>query len=131
MEQEPLYVDIAVRRGRPSQAKRQREAEADAERGPLRRLRSPNDHPAALPGVRDGEPHATRLRPHVDAHPARVPGDPPQLREMRGPAKQVDHVTPLSQGGTHLWTNLQSLCLRCHAVKSKRERREGLLASQG
>ena len=55
----------------------------------------------------------------------------PECAKCGAPAKQVDHVTPLREGGTHLWTNLQSLCLRCHAVKSKRERCEGLLASQG
>jgi 5-methylcytosine-specific restriction endonuclease McrA len=54
----------------------------------------------------------------------------PECAKCGATAKQLDHVVPLSQGGTHAWTNLQSLCLRCHAVKSKRERRDGLLASQ-
>lgn len=41
---------------------------------------------------------------------------------------QVDHVKPLSQGGTEDDDNLQSLCIigpegGCHGVKSKREAR--------
>jgi len=27
---------------------------------------------------------------------------------------QVDHITPVSQGGTHQLTNLRTLCLDCH-----------------
>ena len=39
-------------------------------------------------------------------------------------AVELDHVTPLSQGG-HAWdwANLQGLCLSCHLVKSRSERR--------
>ena len=39
-------------------------------------------------------------------------------------ATEVDHVQPLRDGGTHAWGNLQSLCTRCHAEKSRQEGRE-------
>ena len=34
------------------------------------------------------------------------------------PAKEVDHITPRSQGGTNDLWNLQSLCRPCHREKS-------------
>lgn len=34
------------------------------------------------------------------------------------PAVLVDHIRPLSMGGTHDWSNLQSLCHSCHAKKT-------------
>lgn len=34
-------------------------------------------------------------------------------------AREVDHVTPLHQGGTDSYDNLQALCHDCHAVKSR------------
>ena len=33
-------------------------------------------------------------------------------------ATVVDHVLPLSQGGTNEWANLQPLCVRCHNRKT-------------
>ncbi len=30
---------------------------------------------------------------------------------------QVDHIIPLSRGGTNNLSNLQTLCLRCHSLK--------------
>jgi 5-methylcytosine-specific restriction enzyme A len=37
-------------------------------------------------------------------------------------AKLVDHMTPIVAGGAVLDTaNLQSLCVRCHAIKSGRD----------
>ena len=39
-------------------------------------------------------------------------------------SEQVDHITPLSQGGArYTLTNLQGICVRCHAIKSARESR--------
>jgi len=35
-------------------------------------------------------------------------------------APELDHVTPLSRGGTHTWQNLQCLCRPCNAWKSDR-----------
>jgi 5-methylcytosine-specific restriction endonuclease McrA len=59
----------------------------------------------------------TKLRrAYLAAHPA--------CAKCGAPARQVDHVIPLRDGGTHAWGNLQSLCLRCHAAKSQRENRE-------
>lgn len=40
----------------------------------------------------------------------------------------VDHIVPLRDGGTHDRSNLQSLCLDCHAAKTQediRARRPG------
>lgn len=37
------------------------------------------------------------------------------------PATQVDHVQPLTRGGTHERGNLQALCASCHNVKTKRQ----------
>lgn len=34
-------------------------------------------------------------------------------------AQMVDHITPLSQGGTHDRDNLRSLCFRCHNRRHK------------
>lgn len=33
---------------------------------------------------------------------------------------EVDHIVPLSEGGTNEASNLQALCLMCHRVKSNR-----------
>ena len=37
------------------------------------------------------------------------------------PAALVHHRTPLSDGGTHDWRNLQALCDRCHSSHHARE----------
>src|SRR6266542_5211832 len=47
----------------------------------------------------------------------------PSCAKCHAKAVQIDHKTPLREGGTHAWENLQSLCLKCHGAKSKRERR--------
>ena len=40
------------------------------------------------------------------------------------PATVVDHIIPIKQGGHETdIDNLQSLCVKCHAVKSGKERR--------
>jgi len=36
---------------------------------------------------------------------------------------EVDHITPLFQGGKDVWENLQLLCTDCHREKSVTERR--------
>lgn len=36
-------------------------------------------------------------------------------------AECVDHIQPLSSGGTHSRDNLQALCTRCHSIKTVKE----------
>jgi 5-methylcytosine-specific restriction protein A len=38
----------------------------------------------------------------------------PRCRLCQAPATQVDHIQPLSRGGTHARSNLRSLCEPCH-----------------
>jgi 5-methylcytosine-specific restriction protein A len=40
-----------------------------------------------------------------------------------GPAQEVDHVTPLAQGGTDRADNLRAVCKPCHAAKTALEGR--------
>lgn len=47
-----------------------------------------------------------------------------ECRTVRGllvPAEHVDHIKPLSQGGTHDLENLQPLCHSCHSAKTARQ----------
>ena len=45
------------------------------------------------------------------------------------PAREVHHILPLSQGGTHAIENLMALCTACHSgftlAENNRQRREG------
>ena len=50
-----------------------------------------------------------------------VSGKPYQCNE---PAQEVDHIIPLSSGGTNEHDNLQSLCKSCHSRKTIQEQRE-------
>ena len=39
------------------------------------------------------------------------------------PAKVIDHIIPIRKGGAKLnFSNLQSLCIQCHASKSARDK---------
>lgn len=42
-------------------------------------------------------------------------------RHERVAAKHVDHIVPLKDGGTHAFSNLQSLCRSCHSRKTALE----------
>ena len=42
--------------------------------------------------------------------------------EMLEPTMEVDHIVPLEQGGKDCLDNLQLLCVKCHARKSRDER---------
>ena len=37
------------------------------------------------------------------------------------PARECDHITPKSKGGTDDMANLQAICSQCHAAKTERE----------
>jgi len=39
----------------------------------------------------------------------------------RRPAVQIDHITPLSKGGTDARDNLQGICERCHEEKTAKD----------
>lgn len=43
---------------------------------------------------------------------------------------EVDHVVPVSQGGTHDLGNLRAICNRCHRAKTTTEAVAGRRASQ-
>jgi 5-methylcytosine-specific restriction protein A len=46
-----------------------------------------------------------------------------QSKGITTEAKAVDHIIPIKQGGSELsFSNLQSLCNHCHAIKSAKER---------
>jgi 5-methylcytosine-specific restriction protein A len=42
----------------------------------------------------------------------------PMCRSCGGAASQVDHIIPLSRGGTNDRANLQPLCHSCHSRKT-------------
>ena len=46
------------------------------------------------------------------------------LRPVPRDAAQLDHITPLCEGGTDERANLQALCACCHALKSAAEARK-------
>lgn len=43
------------------------------------------------------------------------------------PSVDMDHIVPLSQGGTNDRSNLQMLCRSHHSIKTNREQRERIL----
>jgi 5-methylcytosine-specific restriction protein A len=62
---------------------------------------------------------------------AKVLADEPRCRpclEAGRPtlAEEVDHIQPLSEGGTHDRVNLQGICRDCHKAKTDEERRRRL-----
>jgi 5-methylcytosine-specific restriction protein A len=46
-------------------------------------------------------------------------------------ATQRDHIIALEDGGEDVESNVQGLCDDCHDVKSREERRRGLIRSRG
>lgn len=38
-----------------------------------------------------------------------------------GIATEVDHIRPLSQGGTNDWSNLRAMCKRCHSRRTAKD----------
>lgn len=45
---------------------------------------------------------------------ARVLAEEPRCRLCGAKASHVDHITPLSRGGTHVRSNRRALCAPCH-----------------
>jgi 5-methylcytosine-specific restriction enzyme A len=57
---------------------------------------------------------------------ARVLAEEPTCRTCGAPSAQVDHITPIRDGGPPLARdNLQALCHPCHSRKTARENRFG------
>lgn len=73
-------------------------------------------HDSLYPGGSPGSSEWKRLREVV------LERDGYQCRECRetGSPLDVDHITPLSQGGTNELSNLQTLCRSCHEEKHGR-----------
>lgn len=46
---------------------------------------------------------------------------PCQRQGRPTPATEVDHITPKAEDGTDDYENLQAICKRCHAAKTKAE----------
>ena len=81
---------------------------------PRRRLRGP---------PRPGDTrHSRRVRRWLAAHHAAHPLCAACLAAgVIAAAEEVDHITPLADGGSHDASNLQSLCRDCHLRKTAAE----------
>lgn len=115
--------------------------ESGAKRGALDRRR--RWHPACVAAYEASDPRELRRRVRLrdrgvcalcrlDTYALRRrlqgPGQRARLR-ARGfvPGRslwELDHRTPLIDGGSHELANLQTLCVPCHRVKSAREHRD-------
>jgi len=82
-------------------------------------------------------PSVVRLRNYVRVPRARrVPlnrkaiflRDNHSCQYCSGPAENVDHVIPRSQGGLHTWDNVVASCRRCNSKKGGRTPRQAGLA---
>jgi 5-methylcytosine-specific restriction protein A len=52
----------------------------------------------------------------------RLLADEPMCRQCKTRvAMEIDHIRPLSEGGTEDESNLQPLCVECHSIKSADE----------
>ena len=64
-------------------------------------------------------------RPHSAAYRRLLNLDGVECARHCGrPARHVDHVVPLADGGSNDAANLQPLCVQCHHAKTAREHRE-------
>lgn len=55
---------------------------------------------------------------------------PCKRQGKRTKATEVDHIKPLSQGGTDDDNNLESVCRDCHRTKTQKEARLGRLMAE-
>jgi 5-methylcytosine-specific restriction protein A len=46
-------------------------------------------------------------------------------------ADEVDHITPQAEGGTGKDSNLESICIPCHKIKSQAEAARGIRSIHG
>lgn len=75
------------------------------------------------------EPSVVRLAHYVRVpHQARIAisrravfaRDGHRCQYCGGQAENIDHVTPRSRGGAHIWENVVAACHRCNALKEDR-----------
>lgn len=82
-----------------------------------------NQH-AAMMVTRDTRPTAARRGYNAEWRRIRdeVLIQEPYCRICRSrPSVDVDHIVPLSRGGSHDRCNLQGLCISCHRRKTRNE----------
>jgi 5-methylcytosine-specific restriction protein A len=84
---------------------------------PGRKLAILETVPGATPRQR-GRPWARRRAAWLREHP--LCAHCLQAGIIR-PAQEVDHITPLCEGGRDDESNFQSLCVECHQVKTANE----------
>jgi 5-methylcytosine-specific restriction protein A len=53
---------------------------------------------------------------------AQVLREEPYCRQCGAPSTEVDHIVGKARGGTDNRSNLQGICHRCHARKTRRDR---------
>jgi 5-methylcytosine-specific restriction enzyme A len=88
------------------------------------RIRTLSTNPMATPRLSDRSGHAwAMIRRWVLA-------EEPLCRSCQAAGRvsasvEVDHITPLSQGGTDDRANLAGICVSCHREKSAREAKQG------
>lgn len=54
-----------------------------------------------------------------------------KLQNRLRPAHEVDHIVPISHGGTDIPSNLRAINHDCHELKTRRESKAGMLARIG
>jgi 5-methylcytosine-specific restriction protein A len=65
------------------------------------------------PRVRYGRAWEKIRNAYVERHPL---CEDCRRRGRLTPTREVHHIVPLSDGGTHAWANLRALCKPCHSA---------------
>lgn len=90
-----------------------------------------NHTPTRRPWMRERKPHERRTTPNRELYNGQRWRKLAKQHKManpwcvaceKAPAEVTDHIRPVNQGGAmYDWDNLQSLCNRCHNIKSGKE----------
>lgn len=75
---------------------------------------------------RELQHHAMRSAPYAEEYVALIAKDP--CSYCGGEREHIDHIIPLSKGGTGDWDNLAPACARCNLSKGTKSPLEFLLA---